>query len=176
MKKALISLALILNTLLFAQVSFGKDTVTNTSVSVEFADSSNRGLILPYIEDKTGISENGTLIYDASDFKVKYLKNGSWFNLSDDDGTNATTGIADLSVQTGKTDHPTATTVIGANASAVTTSGVLVLSDADKAMVLPKIASPHLNIFNPAPGMIVYDTVTRQLAVYNGASWSFWKP
>ena len=34
----------------------------------------------------------------------------------------------------------------------------MVLADTNKAMVLPKVASPHLNIVNPAPGMMVYDT------------------
>jgi hypothetical protein len=43
-------------------------------------------------------------------------------------------------------------------------------------MVLPKVASPHLNIISPSAGMIVYDTIKKQLAVYNGTVWSFWKP
>lgn len=65
---------------------------------------------------------------------------------------------------------------MGTNSSTDTTPGILILSDADKAMILPKVASPHLNIINPAAGMMVYDTVNRQLAVYNGTVWSFWKP
>ena len=56
------------------------------------------------------------------------------------------------------------------------TPGLLVLADTDKAMVLPKVASPHLNIVNPAAGMMVYDTTSKQLAVFNGTVWSFWKP
>ncbi|WP_426480116.1 hypothetical protein [Chryseobacterium sp. R2ACT005] len=48
--------------------------------------------------------------------------------------------------------------------------------DVNKAMILPKIASPHLNIVNPAAGMMVYDTTKKQLAIYNGTVWSFWKP
>ncbi|WP_262907374.1 hypothetical protein [Chryseobacterium sp. LC2016-27] len=43
-------------------------------------------------------------------------------------------------------------------------------------MILPKVASPHLNIINPSAGMMVYDTVKKQLAIYNGTVWSFWKP
>ncbi|WP_435524785.1 hypothetical protein [Chryseobacterium indoltheticum] len=39
------------------------------------------------------------------------------------------------------------------------------MEDTDKAMILPKVASPHLNIINPAPGMMVYDTTAKQLAV-----------
>lgn len=35
-------------------------------------------------------------------------------------------------------------------------------------MILPKVASPHLNIINPAPGVMVYDTTNKQLAVLMG--------
>jgi len=155
-----------------SQVAIGKTDVTNTSVSLEFADTENRGLILPYVEDQAGITQNGTIIYDTTDRKVKYLKDtGVWFDLSVDN-----TGTADLTIQTGKTETPTAKAAIGTNAATDTTAGVLVLSDTNKAMILPKMASPHLNIINPAPGMMAYDMVKKQLAVYNGTVWSFWKP
>ncbi|MFN8364299.1 MAG: hypothetical protein U0T78_03115 [Cloacibacterium normanense] len=65
--------------------------------------------------------------------------------------------------------------LIGGDPSTDTTLGILVLADTNKAMVLPKAASPHLNIVNPS-GMIVYDTTKKQLAVFNGTVWSFWKP
>lgn len=155
-----------------SQIAIGKPAVTNTSVSLEFADTENRGLILPYVESQAGITENGTIIYDTADHKVKYLKDtGTWFDLSVDN-----TGTADFSIQTGKTESATAKAAIGVNAAADATAGVLVLSDADKAMILPKMASPHLNIISPAPGMMAYDTEKKQLAVYNGTVWSFWKP
>ena len=53
---------------------------------------------------------------------------------------------------------------------------ILVLEDANKAMVLPTVPNPHVNIVNPEPGMMVYDTTAKQLAVFNGTVWSFWKP
>lgn len=65
--------------------------------------------------------------------------------------------------------------VIGLNPSDVT-PGILVLSDSDKAMILPKVENPHINIINPTAGMLVYDTVSKQLAVFNGTVWTFWKP
>lgn len=178
MNKILISTLIVIAASAQAQVAIGKQSVTNTSVSLEFADTENRGLILPYVTSKSSITEEGTLVYDTTDHKVKYLKDGgNWVNLSEDDGTAATIGTADLSIQgTDKTEKATAKTVIGANGATDTTAGILVLSDEDKAMILPKVASPHLNIFNPAPGMMVYDTTARQLAVYNGKVWTFWKP
>jgi len=161
-----------------AQIAIGKPEVINTSVSLEFGNTENRGLILPYVETKTGITENGTIIYDITDHKVKYLKDtGVWANLSEDDGTAATIGTANLSVQgTDKTESNSAKAAIGTTAASDTTPGVLVLTDTNKAMILPQVASPHLNIINPAPGMMVYDTTKKQLAVYNGTVWSFWKP
>ena len=66
--------------------------------------------------------------------------------------------------------------LIGGDPATDTTPGILVLADTNKAMVLPKVASPHLNIVNPSPGMMVYDTTSKQLAVFNGTVWSFWKP
>jgi len=167
----LTSLLLIVATIgIKSQVAIGKTSVTNNSVSLEFSDAENKGLILPYIENKSAITENGSVIYDNTDHKVKYLKDNSWFDLSVD-----TTGKSDIAIQTSKTELSTAKTTIGTN-TAMDSNGILVLSDANKAMILPRVASPHLNIINPAPGMMVYDTTKKQLAVYNGTVWSFWKP
>ncbi|MFP3592755.1 hypothetical protein [Chryseobacterium sp. SIMBA_038] len=155
-----------------AQIGISKASVSNGSVSLEFGDTENRGLILPYVTDKTGITENGTVIYDTTDHKVKYLKDNSWFDLSVD-----TTGVADLRIQgNDKTEQPGAKVTIYTTGGTDNTPGILVLGDTNKAMVLPKVASPHLNIINPSAGMMVYDTTKRQLAVYNGTVWSFWKP
>lgn len=176
MKKLSIILIVILCQSAQAQIAIGKEAITNNSVSIEFG-SENRGVILPLVTDKATITTNGTIIYDTTDHKVKYLKNGSWSNLSEDDGTSATIGIANLSIQgNDKTEQSTAKTTIGTNGATDITPGILVLSDTDKAMILPKVESPHLNIINPASGMVVYDTVKRQLAVYNGTVWTFWKP
>ncbi|WP_223605524.1 hypothetical protein [Chryseobacterium sp. OSA05B] len=178
-KTALSSLLMLAAGTTKAQVAVGKQNITNASVSLEFANTENRGLILPYITDKSNITVEGSTIYDTTDHKVKYLKaSGVWANLSEDDGTAATTGTADLSIQgLDKTEQSKAKTTIGANgATDDTTAGILVLTDSNKAMILPKVSSPHLNIINPAPGMMVYDTTKKQLAVYNGKVWSFWKP
>ncbi|KPE52850.1 hypothetical protein [Chryseobacterium indologenes] len=175
MKKTLLILTILAACTTEAQVAIGKENVTNTSVSLEFSDTENRGMILPYVENKTAVSAEGSIIYDTTDHKVKYLKNGGqWVNLSEDDGTAATIGTADLSIQgVDKVEKATAKTGIGTVSS---TEGIFVLEASDKAMILPKVASPHLNIINPAPGMMVYDTSKKHLAVYNGKVWTFWKP
>ncbi len=172
MKKIILTtIVLTAITIAKAQVSIGKNTVTNSSVSLEFTDNENKGIILPYIENKSAITENGSIIFDNTDNKVKYLKDGSWFDLSVD-----TYGKSDVEIQQSKTEEVTAKTGIGANSATDGTNGILVLTAADKAMILPRVASPHLNIINPAAGMMVYDTTKKQLAVYNGSVWTFWKP
>lgn len=168
MNKIIISITLFCIVTAQAQVAIGKTNVTNSSVSLEFATTENRGIVLPYVENNSGISQNGTLIYNIADHKVKYFKGGSWFDLSVD-----TTGNTDIAMQTTKIEKTEAKVAIGTPTS---TDGILVLEDTNKAMILPKIASPHLSIINPAAGMMAYDTVARQLAVYNGTVWSFWKP
>ena len=102
---------------------------------------------------------------------VKIKKGGAWFNLSSD-----TTGQVATTLQNTKTENTEAKVQIGGNPTTDTTPGILVLADTTKAMVLPKIASPHLKIIKPEPGTMAYDTVAKQLAIYNGTEWSFWKP
>ena len=87
-----------------------------------------------------------------------------------------TNGTAITTLQDSKTELTSAKAAIGKDGATDTTPGILVLTDTDKAMILPKVAEPHLNIKNPAAGMLVYDTTNRQLAVFNGKNWSFWKP
>lgn len=170
MKKTFIILFSILATCAFSQVAIGKPTVTNTSVSLEFG-SESRGLLLPWVTSAASVTGavDGTIIYDITDKKVKYLKAGSWFDLSD-------RGAVDTTLQDSLTEKSTAKAAIGKDGATDTTPGILVLTDSDKAMILPKVASPHLNIINPSAGMLVYDTLAHQLAVFNGTVWSFWKP
>lgn len=170
--------ALSLSGICFSQVAIGKTSVSNTSVSIEFGND-NKGMILPWTANTTSVAGavNGTIMYDTSDHKVKYLKSGSWFDLNGETEFNPeTVGAADTSLQDSKTESSNAKVTIGANGAADTTPGILVLTDTDKAMILPKVASPHLNIINPAPGMLAYDTTLHMLAVFNGTVWSFWKP
>lgn len=155
-----------------AQVSIGKNNVSNNSVSLEFGPG-NKGLLLPWVNSASAVTGavGGTIIYDTADKKIKYKKGNIWSDLSVDN-----TGVVDTSLQNSLPEQTSARVAIGKNAVADPTPGILVLTDTDKAMILPKVPSPHLNIINPSAGMIVYDTDNYQLAVFNGKVWSFWKP
>ena len=174
MKKSLTLILISISVFAFAQVAIGKDSVTNTSVSLEFGDDTTekKGIVMPWVTSAASVTGavNGTIIYDISDKKVKYLKNGTWFDLSIDTGNVVTTDQDSLN------ELASAKAAIGKDAATDSTPGILVLTDTDKAMILPKVATPHLNIKNPAAGMMVYDKTNRQLAIFNGTNWTFWKP
>lgn len=193
--KNIISFALVFfGSFAIAQVAIGKASISvipstttpNPSISLEFGNYTapqGKGIVLPWVVSATGTTDSvtGTLIYDVNDKIVKYKNSATtWFNLSKNettlvDGTMNydTTGAVNTTLQNSLTDAATAKTSIG---TPTDVPGILVLEDGNKAMVLPKMPSPHLNIINPEPGTMAYDTLTKQLAIYNGKVWSFWKP
>lgn len=177
MKNFLSIFGLLTAPVMFAQVIINpgiQTSVTNNSVSLEFGNES-RGIILPYVAETAAANAvAGTFIMDPADRAVKLkLADGTWQNL-----TGAAAKVNNLSnaPATGQ-DHATAQVIIGSsNPPQSIVPGILVLADTNKAMILPKVNSPHLNIKNPAAGMLVYDAAEKMLAVYNGTQWSFWKP
>ena len=153
-----------------AQLTIGKNLPSNNSVSLEFGDNENLGLILPYVTNKDNITESGSLIYDVLDKKVKILdKNKNWIDYSIDND-----GKVNLSSQQNFQSSANAGIKIGNKTD--NSDGILVLTDSDKAMILPKVEDPHLKIVNPSAGMIVYDNKNKMLAIFNGNVWSFFKP
>lgn len=78
-------------------------------------------------------------------------------------------------IQDDKTELDDAKAVIGEAGSTDATDGILVLSDTDKAMVLPLVES-YASVIAPSAGMMVYDLTNQMLCVFNGTVWTFWKP
>lgn len=176
MKNIFTILFALLSVSVFSQVAIGKASVASPSVSLDFG-TGNRGMVLPWVTSTAAVTGvvNGTMVYDLTDKKVKVKYNAAWKDLSvNTQGTTVDplTSVDGVLVQNSATENTLAKSAIG---TLTATPGLLVLEDTTKAMVLPKVASPHLNIINPAPGMIVYDTFNKQLAVFNGFVWSFWK-
>lgn len=162
--------------ILAAQVAIGKTQVTNSSVSLEFG-SQNRGVLLPWITSITSLIDapNGTICFDLSDNRIKIKYAVGWMDFSQNDlGTtiDPVTSIDGALLQNSLNENTSSKTSIGNVSNA---NGILVLEDNNKAMILPKVASPHYNIVNPAPGMIVYDTDSKLIAFFNGKVWSYWK-
>ncbi|GAA5100707.1 hypothetical protein GCM10023210_39490 [Chryseobacterium ginsengisoli] len=161
----------------FSQVAIGKTSVSSASVSLEFG-TANRGIILPWVTSAASVTGvvNGTMIYDLADKKIKIKYASAWKDLSINAAAGTTvdplTSVDGVLIQNAATENANAKMAIGTLTS---TPGILVLEATNRAMILPKVASPHLNIINPAPGMMVYDTTNKQLAVFNGTAWTFWK-
>lgn len=144
----------------------GYETV---SVLLGFGDGFNKGIILPEVESVDAQNQGGTFVYNTVDQSVQVWEGrngGGWFELTPNgEGT----------------DHPYINAGEDVGAGAIMGSdttdkdGVLVLESSDKALVLPRIGSPHLKIKSPVAGTMVYDTDTDMLAVFNGETWHFWK-
>ncbi|WLD23722.1 hypothetical protein NU10_13595 [Flavobacterium dauae] len=150
--------------LAYGQTAIEKQTVDGDAV-LDFAENTTKGIILPAVETLPATPANGTFLFDKNDATVKVYANSGWTNLSDaGDGTN-------VLAYTGTPNNKQ--TVIGSQSTTV--DGVLVLEATDKALVLPKVASPHLNVPSPYPGMMCYDADAKALAVYDGVVWSYWK-
>lgn len=152
----------------FAQVAIGKQTVDGNSTVLDFDNvpGNTKGLILPATAGfPTGNLANGTLIFDLTDNKVKVYESDTWKSLSD--AGNSGQIALNNSAESGKG------VIIGKAES--TADGVLVLESENKAMVLPKIEAPHLNVKNPYPGMVCYDTASKTFAVFDGSVWNYWK-
>lgn len=180
MKNKLTVLFLFTMGLIKAQVIIGDETGTadsteKTSVLLEFADTGNKGIILPYVSTLP-TEFGGTIILDATDetaARVKYYDdvNAEWIDLSGIDG-DITDELTDTPqpniIETGKS-------IIGADESDA--DGVLVLESKTKALLLPRVASTD-DIPDPSAGMIVYINITgsKRLAVFNGSTWSYWQP
>lgn len=177
MKNTVTALLMIHSAFTMAQVAVGKPSVSSPSVSLEFG-AGNRGMILPWVISGASVTGavNGTMVYDLADNKVKVKYNAAWKDLSvDNTGTtvDALTAVDGVLIQSAETENVLAQSGVGIMDA---TPGILVLGDTDKAMVLPKVDSPHLNIIDPSPGMMAYDTFNKQLAVFNGSVWTFWRP
>ena len=175
MKKILSVLLFTICKLSFSQVIIGDNVGTatdKTSVLLEFSSTQNKGIILPYITDKTGLNTPGSMILNATILtaaKVEYYNGITWVDLS----VQTANVSSYLGIQPTAKENTNAKVVIGANTSAA--DGILVLESTTKAMVLPTVSS-YKNIINPAPGMMVLlnNGGIKTLAFYNGNQWSFW--
>ncbi|WP_426474848.1 hypothetical protein [Chryseobacterium balustinum] len=183
--KTIILAGFLLSGLSFSQIIIGDAIGTaalgnKQSVLLEYANTNNKGMILPYVRNIPSTPSEGTIILDASvptTARVKYYNanttpnSGGWVDISGQDADITTA----LSSQPIGVNESSAKAIIGSTTSAA--DGVLVLESTTKAMVLPVVSNTN-NIINPSPGMMVYVNTAgaKRLAVYNGAKWSYWMP
>lgn len=179
MKKYFVLLILSLGMLSVAnaQTVIANRTVNNPSAVLDFAAGTTKGIILPAVETMPTSPANGTFLFDKTTQIIKMYQNGAWVNLS---GTGDASAIVPY---TGTSNSKQ--TILGSRTTKVldgsgnyvdgAVDGVLVLESPNKALVLPKISNPHLNVKSPYPGMMCYDTNRKALAVFDGNVWNYWK-
>lgn len=189
MNKLVIIVSVLISVPAFSQVRIGSsntvNSVSNTSVLLEFGVDGDKGIILPYVETVPSGANNakgGTIIFDVSantEYKVKVKnENSGWKDLSLVSGFSTTVeSLVKVPQALPLADQTNGKAIIGDPNS--TTDGVLVLDSPEKAMVLPIVTS-HTAIKNPSPGMMAFlqgtTAANHRLIVFNGQKWTFWKP
>ena len=174
--KKLILLFLVISFNVNAQIKFSSSNnsqFSSESVLIEFDDSAenSKGLILPMVISKDPLSVDGTLLYDAEDFKFKVKQDGQWIDMNEvKPNWRPVLELTNMRDVVGAGVTISDETITNENSV-----GVLVLSSTNKAMVLPKIKSPDIKVVNPYVGMICYDTDSEMLAMFDGAVWNYWK-
>lgn len=192
MNKILLIITISILNLANGQVIIGSKSIatnpniTNTSVLLEFGDTDDKGIILPYVEtvpSGTNDAKGGTIIFDISattEYKIKVKnENSGWTDLSVQSGYNTIIeNLVKIPQASPLVDKAGAKVIMGN--SATTIDGILVLNDSSKALVLP-IVTDFKRIKNPSPGMMAFlkhatDSSKYRLIVFNGQRWAFWKP
>lgn len=189
MKKNISIILLSITSITYSQVKIGQSantSLSSASVLLEFGDTKDKGIILPYVEtlpsEGTPQAIGGTLIFDVSsnsEFKIKVKnQNTGWSDLSIQSGySTAVSDAAKIPQANSLGNSTSAKVIIGAENS--TADGILVLESTDKAMVLP-IVEDHNAIKNPSPGMMALlkglTALEHRLIVFNGQKWTFWRP
>lgn len=149
-----------------AQVGISKESVNGDGI-LDFASGTTNGIMLPIVETLPNDAVAGTILMDKNDKILKMKDASGWIALSDAGSINNATFNTNPEVP-----GPNRV-IVGSPVTSV--PGVLVLESTNKALILPKVSDPHINVKSPYPGMICYDTVSKTMAVFDGLKWSFWK-
>lgn len=166
MKNIIVLIGFLFTNLVYAQVGISKETVDGDGI-LDFAPNTTNGIMLPIVASLPNDAVAGTILMDKNDKIIKMKDNAAWVAISDAGSVNAVTFNTNAEVP-----GPNRV-VIGSPVTTV--PGVLVLESANKALILPKVADPHINVKSPYPGMMCYDTVSKTMAVFDGLKWNYWK-
>lgn len=165
-----------------AQMVIGKEEVDGAGI-LDFVLGENKGILLPILTELPTQPSNGTIIFnnvdgDTNKLKVMVFENNDWKSLSDEgalsiiseNGENLTTPyVENRSEETGEG------VILGEYDENQVANGVLVLESTDKALILPKVVDPHLQVKSPRAGTILYDLTTKSLVVFDGKVWNYWQ-
>lgn len=166
MKNRIYLTIILLSNTINAQVSIGVENPRGASI-LDLGGNLN-GLVLPYNTSTTN-PINGMLRVDANTSKIQLFSDNDWVDLTEqgkmplDYNTNEETSTnSGVSISDNDLNDPDLV-------------GVLVLNSKNKALTLPQIVNPHINIVDPPTGMICYDPQNKVIAIFNGQNWYFYK-
>ena len=150
-----------------AQVSIGNENARGASI-LDLGGGTLNGIVLPY--NNTTINPiNGMLRVDANTSKIQLFTENDWVDLTEqgempvDYNNNEEIAInSGVTISDNEINNPDLI-------------GVLVLESKSKALTLPQIINPHINVVDPPIGMICYDPQNKVIAMYNGQNWYFYK-
>jgi hypothetical protein len=152
---------------MLAQVAIKRTSVSSVSTLLDFPVNGTEGIILPAVTSAAAVTAvNGMILFDRNDARLKYYQGSAWVFLSD-------AGNASKAPAANPSPEGPNTGAVISDSNATTAAGVLELRSSTKAMVLPKVASPHLNIPSPVAGTMVYDTVSQSVALFDGTVWNY---
>lgn len=177
-KTVFVFVLLFIGIMLQAQIAIGKTSIDGNSI-LDFG-TENKGIILPVVEvSPTNTYADGTILFDETDLKVKIRQDGNWLELSGEGSLQVQKDTNDLEITTARTlftsDEEGNGVIIGSDTPSV--DGVLVLEATEnaQALTLPKVSNPQTSIKSPTAGTMVYDTVSKSLAVFDGKVWNYWR-
>lgn len=166
MKLKIIAISLFISTFANAQVGFEKTSIDGSGL-VDFPSGTTKGIILPQVINNTNMTNvsEGTFVFDGTSARVKYYDGTAWVELT------AQTGISSTLLP-GTEQNTLKGVIIGDNTSAA--NGVFILESQNRALILPKVIDPVVNVKSPAAGMMCYDPIAKLVCFYNGINWAFW--
>jgi hypothetical protein len=164
--KTLLIIFLFAFTITKAQIGVETTSIDGSGL-VDFPAGTTKGLILPQVTNNTNMTDvvEGTFVFDEATSKVKYYNGTAWIELTGQTGVSRT-------LLAGAEQDRAKGVIIGAPDSVA--KGVLVLESEDKALILPKVIDPAVNVKSPNAGMMCYDPVAKLVCFYNGTNWAFW--
>lgn len=168
---------LLLPLIVAAQTTIGMQSMSNTSVILEFPTGTTKGIILPAVQNLPVNPSNGTFAYNRETSKVMLYANNSWVELSGKGNGSQLVpygGAVSIGEQT-IIGSLTTKVYNGTNFVDGLVNGVVVLEGSTKALVLPKVSNTSVTVKSPYPGMMCYDITKKALAVFDGAKWYYWK-
>ncbi|MBV7439890.1 hypothetical protein KRX57_00480 [Weeksellaceae bacterium TAE3-ERU29] len=170
-KTIIISVLLLCNLIVKAQIAIEKETFRSNSSIMEFNDivepnGEAKGIILPILLDSS-IAKEGALWVDSSTKKVMYQSGNGKVEMTE-------ASIKEYSLPANGEIGDGITISDDSLLSSTDDSAVLKLESSEKALLLPHVNDVTKDISNPEPGTIAYDVSSKSLAVFNGDYWFFW--